>query len=186
MRLTLAGLLLVTASSATAQTALQLRWQLKDDVLKGEGASRAAFTLTNRDTKPLGARGWAIYYNALHQPRPGSVKGGFAIEPVTGDLQRLVPGPAFGGLPPGQSVEIEYRTDLLTNNSFAPAGAYIVFDGATDKGHALRDFVAVPFGRAPQGAGNDPRFVSPEQQYALDSVIRDISAAERPPGFPTP
>ena len=44
MRLTLAGLLLVTATSATAQTALQLRWQLKDDVFEGEAASRAAFT----------------------------------------------------------------------------------------------------------------------------------------------
>jgi hexosaminidase len=185
MRLMLAGLLLVTATSATAQTALQLRWQLKGDVFEGEAASRAAFTLTNRDTKPLGARGWAIYYNALHQPRPGSVTGGFAIEPVTGDLQRLVPGPAFGGLAPGQSVEIEYRTDLLTNNSFAPAGAYVVFDGANE-GHALRDFVAVRFARAPQGAGRDEHLVSPEQQYALDSVIRDIPAAELPPVFPTP
>src|SRR5689334_19711541 len=123
MRLILAGLLLVAATPVTAQTALQLRWQLKDDVFEGEAASRAAFTLTNRDTKPLGAGGWGSYCTARHQPRPGSVSGGFAMEPVTGDLQRLVPGPAFGGLPPGQSVEIEYRADLLTNNSFAPAGA---------------------------------------------------------------
>ena len=189
MRLTPACLiLLAAASSATAQTALQLRWQLKDDVFQGsgEGSSRAAFTLTNRDSKPLAGRGWAIYYSALHEPRRGSVGGGFSAERVTGDLQRLTPGAGFAGLQPGESVEIEYLTGLLTNNSFAPAGAYIVFDEAKDKGHALRDFVAVPFERPAQGPGREARLVSPEQQYALDSVIREIPAAELPPVFPTP
>jgi len=45
-----------------------------------------------------------------------------------------VPGPGFAGLAPGQSVEIEYLTHLLTNNSFAPVGPYVVFDEAPDKG----------------------------------------------------
>ena len=189
MRLRLAGfVLLATATSATAQTALQLQWQLKDDVFQGagQGSSRAAFTLTNRDQKPLAGRGWAIYYSALHEPRPGSVGGGFSVERVTGDLQRLVPGASFSGLLPGQSVEIEYLTSLLTNNSFAPAGAYLVFDEAKDRGHALRDFVAIPFERPAQGPGRDPRVVSPEQQYALDAVIRDIPVGELAPVFPTP
>ena len=187
MRLMLASLaLLITSTPAPAQTALQLKWQLKGDVFQGEGSSRAGFTLTNRDQKPLAGSGWAIYYSALHEPRSGSVGGGFTIERVTGDLQRLVPGASFSGLAPGQSVEIEYLTPLLTNNSFAPAGAYVVFDDVKDRGHALRNFVALPFERPVQGPGRDPRLVSPEQQFALDAVIWDIPADELPPVFPTP
>jgi len=189
MRLLLRCLVLVvTSAPAAAQTALQLHWQLKDDVFReeGRGASRAAFTLTNRDTKPLPGSGWAIYYSALHEPRRGSVGGGFSIERVTGDLQRLVPGAGFTGLAPGQSVEVEYLTSLLTNNSFAPAGAYVVVDEARDQGHALQEFVATPFERPAQGPGRDPRLVSPEQQYALDAAIRDVPAGELSPVFPTP
>ena len=66
-------LVLSLAGPASAQTALQLRWELKADVFRGptdEGAARQAFTLTNRDTKPLPARGWAIYFNELLEPLP--------------------------------------------------------------------------------------------------------------------
>ena len=134
-----ASLLAVTATTATAQTALQLQWQLKEDVFQGggEGASRAAFTLTNRDRSRSPGRVGDLLQRAARAAARG-VWGRVRIERVTGDLQRLVPGPAFGGLAPGQSVEIEYLTGLLTNNSFAPAGAYVVFDDAKDHGHALR------------------------------------------------
>src|SRR3990172_3466326 len=85
-------LLALTGSTASAQTALQLRWELEEDVFQGApGVSRAAFTLTNRDAKPLGRTGWAIYFNALHQPQPGSVAGGFTIENVTGGLHPPLP-----------------------------------------------------------------------------------------------
>jgi hexosaminidase len=183
----LTGALLLAAATAEAQTALRLRWELKEDVFDGgRGASRAAFTLTNRDRKLLPGRGWAIYFNALSQAQPDSVSSGFRIEEVTGGLQRLVPGPDFAGLAPGRSLEVEYRTRLLTNRSYPPAGPYIVFDDAPDTGHLLHDFVAVPFERLAQGASRDPRLVTPEAQYALDSVIRDIPPAELPLVFPTP
>ena len=126
MRYALPALLLALAASTVgAQTSLHLRWELKDDVFRGAdgpGDSRVAFTLTNRDAKPLPARGWAIYFNALHEPRAGTLRGGVAVETVVGDLQRMVPGADFPGLAPGRSVEIEYLTSLLTNGSFAPWG----------------------------------------------------------------
>src|SRR5260221_1176658 len=77
-------LALTTASAATAQTALQLRWELVAD-------SQADFTLTNRDAKPLPATGWAIYFSALHSARDGSVGAGFAIQAVKTVLHRHVP-----------------------------------------------------------------------------------------------
>jgi hexosaminidase len=183
----LTALLLARTARAGAQTALQLRWELVgDSITNDQGVSRAAFILTNRDAKPLPPSGWAIYFSALHSPRPGSVGDGFTSEDLTGDLHRLVPAAGFTGLAPGASVRIEYLTDPLLNRSFVPKGPYIVFDNAKDVGVSLNDFVALPFERPPQGEGRDPRVVSPENQFALDSVIRDVPASELPPVFPTP
>src|SRR4029077_7266420 len=120
-------------SLAAAQSALQLRWKLEADVLQGEeGHSRAAFTLTNRGTKPLPSTGWAIYFNALHSALPGSAGSGFIIEDVIADLHRLAPAAGFAGLAPGASVRIPYLAGLLLNVSFVPKGPYIVFDDAKD------------------------------------------------------
>ena len=183
----LALILAVAAAPALAQTALQLKWELKEDVFRDAadpGASRVVFTLTNRDAKPLPPGGWAIYYNAMHEPLAGSVKGGVAIEAVTGEFQRIVPLPGFAGVAPGQTVEFEYLTPLLTNVSFAPSGPYIVFDEAPAKGHPI-PFTALPFERPPQ-LGRDPRVITPQAQFELDQMARDIPVESLPPVFPTP
>ncbi|HXY40741.1 MAG TPA: family 20 glycosylhydrolase, partial [Vicinamibacteria bacterium] len=177
---------LLTAASATT-TGLQLKWELKADVFRDPsdpGAARVAFTLTNHDTRPLPQRGWAIYFSALHEPRTGPAGGGTAIENVNGDLFRIVPGPDFKGLAPGQGVEIEYVTHLLTNNSFAPVGPYLVMDDAPAKGLPL-SYTAVPFERLSQG-GHDPRLVTPEEQFRRDSASREVPVDALPPVFPTP
>src|SRR5260370_908540 len=148
------------------------------------GAGAAA--LPNRGTQALAPTGWAIYYSALHGAQPGTIGSGFTIEDLTGDLHRLVPAAGFAGLAPAASVRIPYLTHLLLNRSFAPQGPYIVFDDAKDVGVPLSDYVAVPFERPPQGEGRDPRVVSAENQFALDSLIRDILPSELPPVFPTP
>src|SRR5436189_1354279 len=180
-------LLTLAPSIGAAQTALQLRWELVGDSIAHDwGASRAAFTLTNRGTKPLPPTGWAIYFNALHSADTGSVGSGFIIEDVIADLHRLAPAASFAGLAPGASVRIPYLTGLLLNRSFVPQGPYIVFDDAKDVGVPLNDYVALPFERPPQGAGHDPRVVTPENQFTLDSATRAIPASELPPVFPTP
>src|SRR5436309_4728852 len=169
----------LTARPVAAQTSLQLRWELVGDSITNEwSSSRAVFTLTNRGTKALPPSGWAIYYNALHGARPGSVGAGFTIEDLPGDLHRLVPSAGFAGLARGASVRIPYVTDLLLNRSFAPQGPYIVFDDAKDVGVPLSDYVAAPFEHA--------SVASPEKQFALDSAIRDLAAGDLPPVFPTP
>src|SRR5205814_944362 len=170
----LPALLLALAPSAgAAQTTLQLRWELVGDSVANDwGASRAAFTLTNRSTKPLPSSGWAIYFNALHSAVPGSVGSGFIIEDVIADLHRLAPAASFAGLAPGASIRIPYVTGLLLNRSFVPQGPYIVFDEAKDVGVPLNDYVALPFERPPQGTGHDPRVVTPEHQFTLDSATR--------------
>src|SRR5437867_2850998 len=184
----LPALLLALAPGAgAAQTTLQLRWEFVGDSIANDwGASRAAFTLTDRGSKPLASTGWAIYFNALHSALPGSVASGFIIEDVMADLHRLAPAAGFAGLAPGASVRIPYLSGLLLNVSFVPKGPYIVFDDAKDVGVRLNDYVAVPFERAPQDGRRYPRVVSPEKQFALDSAIRATPASELPPVFPTP
>jgi len=180
-------LLAFTPGAGAAQTSLQLRWELVGDSVANDwGTSRAAFTLTNRGTTPLPSSGWAIYYDALHSAQPGSVGAGFVIEDVIADLHRLVPTTGFAGLAPGASIRVPYLTDLLLNRSFVPKGPYIAFDTAKDVGASLNDYVALPFERPPQGAGHDPRVVTPQHQFTLDSIIRVIPANELPAVFPTP
>jgi hexosaminidase len=139
--------------------------------------SQAAFTITNRDAKPLPPSGWAIYFSALHSAKRGSVGAGFDFQDVLGDLHRLVPGAGFAGLAAGATIKIPYLTEALLNRSFAPQGPYIVFDAAKDVGVPLNDYVAAPFER---------RVLTPEKQFTLDSAIRAIPASELPPVFPTP
>ena len=191
MRVTFAAVLVFLASTALparAQTALRLQWELKGDVFadaRDRGASRAVFTLTNNDTTPLPARGWAIYFNALLPPTPGSERGGIVIEPVIGELFRMVPDASFKGLPPGQSIQFEYLTSLIGNVTQAPAGLYIVFDRDPAKGYAIKDYRALPFER-PDQQGRAPRVITPEAQYDRNAVVRDLPAESLPPIFPTP
>jgi hexosaminidase len=178
-------LVLAIAPAVFAQAPLSLRFELKEDVFDGRrAASRVVLTLTNTGTKPLPARGFALYWNALSEPVPGSIEGGFTFERVTGGFQRFVPAEGFAGLAPGQSVAIEYLTGLMTNISFAPVGPYVVFDDEPTKGHALR-YERVPFERPPQ-QGDDPRVVTPQAQFELNKAIRAVPLAELPPVFPTP
>jgi hexosaminidase len=191
MRRTIAATLVLvacTALSAHAQTALQLQWELKGDVFADagdRGASRAVFTLTNNDTRPLPARGWAIYFSALLPRTPGTEKGGIVIEQVIGELFRMVPGPSFSGLPPGRSVQFEYMTSLMGNVTQAPVGPYIVFDENPAKGFAIRNYKALPFER-PDQQGHPPRAITPEAMYDRNAAIRDLPADSLPPILPTP
>lgn len=191
MRTTLAAAIVLTACSALpvqGQTALQLQWELRGDVFadaRDRGASRAVFTLTNNDTRPLPARGWAIYFNALLPRTPGSEKGGIVIEQVISELFRMVPAPSFPGLPPGQSIQFEYQTSLMGNVTQAPVGPYIVFDENPAKGYAIRNYRALPFER-PDQQGRPPRVLTPEALYDRNAAIRDVPADSLPPIFPTP
>ena len=180
-------LLALPADPIAAQPSLQLTWRHEEDVVEDpehKEVARVAFTLTNRGAKPLPVRGWAIYFDALHEPIAGSMQGDFTVERVTGGFQRLAPGPAFAGLAPGQSVQIEYRTGLITNISFAPVGPYVVFDDVPGKGQPLA-YSALPFER-PAQAGRDKRVVTSQAQFALNSLVKDIEAESLPLVFPTP
>ena len=191
MRTTLAALLLLAAAAVTpaaAQPTLSLQWELRGDVFadaRDRGSSRAVLTLTNTGKTPLPPRGWALYFNALLPPTRGSEAGGMVIEPVIGELFRLVPDASFNGLAPGASARFEYSTALITNRTQVPAGPYVVFDADPTKGHAIRDYTPRPFER-PDQQGRAPRRITPEALYERNAAIEDLPAASLPPVFPTP
>ena len=189
MRTTIVAALALMACSALpapAQTALRLQWALKGDGFAGgRGSSRAVFTLTNNDTRPLPAKGWAIYFNALLPRTPGTEKGGIVIEQVISELFRMAPDPSFTGLAPGQTIEFEYMSSLIGNVTQAPVGPYIVFDESPAKGYAIKDYRALPFER-PDQQGRPPRVITPEALYERNAAIRDLPADSLPPIFPTP
>jgi hexosaminidase len=174
-------------SPAPGQTGLQLRWELVEDVfgdVSPRGASRVAFTLTNGGAAVLPASGWAIYFNTMARPA-AVLAGGVSLEFIHGDYFRLVPGPGFRNLGPGESARVEYLTrNLVSNIGQAPSGPYIVFTSDPTKGHPV-DYVVVPFARPPQ-QGRDPRVISPEAQYAANEILRDVPPDDLPLAFPTP
>jgi len=181
-------LLVCLAAPAAAQTSLQLRWELKGDVFtdaKDRGASHVLLTLTNKDTKPLPAAGWAIYFNCLFSHIQGSEKGGITMDSPFGGLYRIRPTAAFAGLAPGGSVTFEYATRLIGNISQRPAGPYIVFDANPAKGYAIAEYQAMPFER-PDQQGRDPRVVTPAALYDKYALVENLAPDAVPPILPTP
>jgi hexosaminidase len=174
-----AVILLTSVLPAAAQARLQLRWEAKEKAPEGEGAVRMILTLTNQDTKPLPATGWALYFNSLGGMKAASFKGGLAPEHLTGDLYRLVPTAGFDGIAPGKTREIEYVAELM-NMSSAPTGPYVVFDDAPAKGYAVGNYTVAPI---PEGLVPG---VPASALYRQNDVIRDVPVAELSPVFPTP
>lgn len=170
---------------------LQLRWELQrkpaDAQLTKDG-SPARFVLTNRDTAPLPARGWTLYFNAIDRMPQGFQSGGLVLEQVAGGLFRLRPGPNFKGLAPGQTLEFAYRhADSVYTASKTPSGPYLVYDAAPDVGVAL-DYASAPLAIAPQaGVADSPHsLVTPQDTYRRNARASLLPASAVPKVLPTP
>jgi hexosaminidase len=148
----------LAAAPPAAQSPLQVTWKLEKDVLEANGRaeSRAAFVLANRDArKPFPGRGWALHFTALHEPTTGTAGAGFRIENETGSLFRLVPGADFPGVPPGEKVEVDYRT----GGRFTATGPGAILVGAELQNEAtlaadyLKLLLPAAKGKPPASAG---------------------------------
>ncbi len=180
---------MATANNVANGARLQLLWELQRSA--GEvpaNRSPARFVLTNRDAHPLPGRGWSVYFNSLDRFPAGLQAHGILVEQVAGYLFRLRPGPLFGGLAPGQSVEIAYQhNDSIYMPDKAPSGPYLVYDAEPDKGVPL-DWVVVPLKLPVQVAqGSSPHAeVTPQETYSRNARIDALKASAVPPVLPTP
>ncbi len=181
------------ATQGASATRLQLRWELQRNLFSAQpphGRSQARLILTNRDSRPLPAQGWSLYFNCLDRLEPGPLPTGLVLEQVAGSLFRLRPGPGFAGVAPGQTLDIVYfYPDLVIKLAKAPTGPYLVYDSAPDVGVAIGDFALLPTDRPEQldrgGSGAKP-VVTPADTWRRNARADLLPPSEVPPVLPTP
>jgi hexosaminidase len=174
-------------------TRFQLRWELERNLFSAQaphGRSLAHLILTNKDSQPLPAQGWSLYFNCLDRLEPGPLPGKLVLEQVAGSLFRLRPGPGFEGVAPGRTLDIAYTyPDLVIKLAKAPAGPYLVYDAAPEVGVAIRDFTLQPVTRPEQldrGTSGAKPVVTPQDTYRRNAQADLLPPNEVPPVLPTP
>ena len=178
---------------AASATRLQLRWELQRNLFSPEaphGRTQARLILTNHDNRPLPPQGWSLYFNCLDRMMPGPLPGNLVLEQVAGSLFRILPGPGFQGVAPGQTLDIAYTyPGLVIKLAKAPTGPYLVYDAAPELGVAIADYALLPVTRPEQldrgGSGAKP-VVTPADTYRRNARADLLPPAEVPPVLPTP
>jgi hexosaminidase len=129
---------------AAALAPISLRWDVvrSERLPKDRGArSLVRFVMTASPTQALPAHGWSLFFTCVAGVDLDSAQGPFVLERMAGTLYRLRPTPAFGGLAPGQRVELRFRhPDLMPNPDKAPQGPYLVMDSQPDIGLRVADY----------------------------------------------
>ncbi|WP_395641574.1 family 20 glycosylhydrolase [Rudaea sp.] len=183
----------VFAFAASQPAPLQLQWETVKIGVADSGAERhseAAFVLTNRDSRPLPASGWAIYFDCLADARTGEMPGHVRVERVNGGLFRLRPIAGFKALAPGDSVRLTLiHPAVMFNIDKAPKAPYFVNDAAIDVGHPISDYrVTLPklADQVDPDAGEHSPPAGAEEIFERNRIIADVAENDLAPVFPTP
>jgi hexosaminidase len=178
-----------------AAARLQVRWEVAGAASGGNGRPAPAGTMTarlhvtNLDSNPLPAQGWAIYFNCMDEVPKGALPGNLEIEHLGGDLFRLRPTPGFGGLVQGQSLVAAYHPPLGPAKPYkAPWGLYLVYEAAPEAAQAIADVGSLPLPAPEQLAKgpNVPPSVTPQDVYRSNAKADLLPDSALPPVFPTP
>ena len=184
----------VAAPSGVANGArLQMRWELvRNEYTPAfrEGRAQARMILTNRDSQPLPASGWTLYFNSMDGVVTGSLPSKVRLEQVAGNLYRMRPDPGFPGLAPGQTVNVDYtHPQAIIKMARAPLGPYLVYDAAPDTAVAISDFALLPVTRPEQldkGPVPGHPTITTADTYRNNTHADRLPAASVPPVLPTP
>ena len=177
-----------TAAAGFASAArMQLRWELADEVAgpaAPKGGTRARLRLSNRDSRPLPAQGWSLYFNVMDGAVGGPLPGKLVLEHVAGDLFRIRPAPDFPGLAPGATLDTEYSYAWrVAKLGKALLGPYLVYDAAPGVGVAIGDYQPRTVARPDQmGKGS----ATPADTWRMNAGADLLPAAALPPVLPTP
>ncbi len=179
-----------TNNSAFNSNDLSLQWEVVENNYKGKREFLSAFTLTNGSKQQFSSKGWSIYFNFPRIINAASVTGNVRIEHINGDFYKLSPETDFKPLLPRQSVRINFIAGAWgVSISDAPAGIYIVWDNAPEKGFVLNNYVVKPSTQHKQFqryAGDKMEVITPQKVYEQNKSITDIAAADLTKVFPTP
>ena len=172
---------------------LQMRWELVRNEYTPqfkEGRAQARMILTNRDSQPLPAAGWTLYFNSMDGVVAGSLPSKVRLEQVAGNLYRMRPDPGFQGLAPGQTLNVDYtHPQAIIKMARAPIGPYLVYDADPETAVAISDFALLPVTRPEQldkGPVAGHPTITAADTYRNNTHADRLPAASVPPVLPTP
>jgi hexosaminidase len=143
----------------------------------------AHIILSNHDTRPLPAQGWALYVNCVCRMPDGALTGKLVIDHVAGGLFRLRPAADFAGVAPGATLDIAYKyPDAVVKAGKLPSGPYLVYDAAPAVGAAITDYQIAPV-TLPVGL---EKGATPEDTYRRNANADVLPPSEVPLVLPTP
>lgn len=178
---------------AASDAPLRLQWEVERNVFaagSADGRSQAALLLTNLDSKPLPAKGWAIYFTCIAGVELGQAQSPVSFEQVSGTLFRLRPSAGFKPLAAGRTVRLSFfHPEIMARMDKAPQGPYLVLDDAPEVGHAIVDYrIALPTRpeQLDKGPGDRVPVVTAEAIYQRNQLIVDLPEDQLAPVFPSP
>lgn len=169
---------------------LHVAWEIVENNYKGKREFLSAFTLTNKGKQTLPATGWAIYFNFPRMIHSASVSSKMQIRHINGDFYELKPGTQFNGLRTNDTVRVEYSGGAwVVSISDAPAGIYLVWDDAPQKGLLLTNYIIKKPTEAKQHQryeGDKFAMLTPQMIFERNRDIKDIPADSLVKVLPTP
>jgi len=181
---------LITSAQKINVKDLHVAWEIVENNYKGKREFLSAFTLTNKGKQALPATGWAIYFNFPRMIHSASVSPKMQIRHINGDFYELKPSSDFKGLQHGDTARIEYSGGAwVVSISDAPAGVYLVWDNAPEKGLLLTSYTIKKPTQAKQHQryeGDKFAMLTPEMIYEKNRNIKDLPADSLVKVFPMP
>jgi hexosaminidase len=170
-------------------TNLSVQWEVVENNHKGKTEFLSAFTITNQSGS-FPASGWSLFFNFPRMILPASVTGGMKIQHINGDFYQLTPTAAFKGLKANESLRVEFVAGAWAISiSDAPAGLYLVWENAPEKGHIVTNYTVKPTTQPKQYlryASDKMELVTSQKVYEQNKSIVDIPSAKLTRIFPTP
>ncbi|MFC6997313.1 family 20 glycosylhydrolase [Rufibacter roseus] len=160
---------------------LRLTWEVVEEKYQGKNQTLSALTIKNNGKKALPAQGWTLYFHGSPSFKPKAGEGApVKTEHISGDYLKMVPTANFKGLAAGASQSIEFVSAGLVINPFrAPQDFYLVWDQDKTKGYPIALEV-----QRPNHTKID--WLTPQDIYSQNQVIKDIPAEKLTKIFPTP
>ncbi|WP_291947186.1 family 20 glycosylhydrolase [Chitinophaga sp.] len=169
---------------------LKSSWEVVENNYEGKAQFLSSFTFINTGNKPFPAKNWQLYFNFVRMVKPGQQLNGVTIEHVNGDLFRVVPGPDFKGIAPGDSLKVNFSSEAWAINfTDAPKGLYVVWNQQPAKGYPISDFSIRPSTSAKQlmrFAGDKSAVITPTNIFKQNAAAKDIPLSQLPLILPTP
>lgn len=164
-----------------ASVPLKMSWRLLGNNYLHQNENQCVFTLSNIGEQVFPASGWSLFFSFNGSIDNARIVGHVRMDHLNGDYYQLKPLEGFQPIKPGESMQITYISDgQLRNYSSAPAGMYLVWDAAPDKGLTLAEYKQETI------QDSTLAWVTPEMVFERNRNIRDVPAPSLPKIFPTP